>query len=65
MQSYRAISTILLVSFTLLSCISCSPSDKLTAKEKITADNCDITVNLDAVEELSVTPHLILLQFMH
>ena len=59
MQSYRAISTILLVSFTLLSCISCSPSDKLTAKEKITADNCDITVNLDAVEELSVTPHLI------
>ena len=59
MQSYRAISTILLVSFTLLSCISCSPSDKLAAREKITADNCDITVNLDAVEELSVTPHLI------
>lgn len=63
MKICRSASFILLVVCMFLSCMGCASSsvssEKPPAQAEITADNCDITVDLDAVEDLRVTPNLI------
>ncbi len=63
MKAYRIIIAAFLLFCTLLSCIGCSsstsPLNQPITTDEITADNCDITVNLDAVEDLTVTPNLV------
>lgn len=63
MKAYRIITAAFLLFCTLLSCIGCSsatsPLNQPITTDEITADNCDITVNLDAVEDLTVTPNLV------
>lgn len=63
MKTCRTMQLLLLLFPILLFCAGCSgqaaPTDAPMAEPTITADNCDITANLDAVEDLTVTPHLI------
>ena len=63
MKICRSASLILLVVCMFLSCMGCASSSvsskKPPVQAEITADNCDITVDLDAVEDLRVTPNLI------